>query len=762
MSVGQMLLRTICAAAASIAVCAGSVAAIAPAFAADGATGGGSGDGGDTGGSGETTVQTVTDATFAWSLNKESNYRAYAPGTFNFLSAGIVDKTSASDNVEESEWKQSDGDVSIEKLQRTTDADGKTEETYVPATWAGLRTTPEGKDLPGAGVADGEDTGNRVVLSHGEGTFDADKDDASISWDGAFTVIYYSGMTQWYAKDVKLNVTGGKGTVTATLGGWASDMNDQSKYEKLEEEQDVEIATLTDVDVQDDGVIVTPDFAEIDVAGNGTKVKSWPKPFIEFMTKVGTAPYWYGSGGNADARKAPKPITVGWNGGEPDNGGGGDNGNNGNGGDNGSGDNGNNGNGGNNGSGGGNGDNNNGDNNGGTESGDTVLSGVTLRWGMNDETNSAAYSGGCNFLSAGVAGNTGSSRTWDESLYKSSDGNVTIQKPDANGNWTEATWASKCLARDGSSVTMGKRADGRSINTESQVVLSNGTGTVKADGTTTITWKGSWTVAYYGGMTYWSVTDPTLTLAANGTGSLTATASGYGADMNDASKWLTLTPQQIHVADFTGGNAVNVTQALADHGFTATPDYLGVAVSASGDHGSQAAKDDTNASYWGSFPQSFVDFQLQTGQSAYWYTSNSARDFAKPTLPLYVQYDSSYTVTAGEGSPAAATAAGGARSTTTGSTGAKTGSSTTKKTTASEGNAASDGDAAGDDTAGGVVSAAGDVADGTMLIADNARTIALGSGSVAAAAGLPLAFGWFVRRRLGLDAAAELDKRLGL
>lgn len=75
--------------------------------------------------------------------------------------------------------------------------------------------------------------------------------------------------------------------------------------------------------------------------------------------------------------------------------------------------------------------------------------------------------------------------------------------------------------------------------------------------------------------------------------------------------------------------------------------------------------------------------------------------------------------------------------------------------------AASD-NAAGDVVAGDTVSAAGDAADDAMLIADNARTIAVGSGSVAAAAGLPLAFGWFVRRRLGLDAAAELDKRLGL
>lgn len=826
MSMGRAILKLVCATASALAICSGSVAAIAPAFAVDGDD------------SGAQTNGTITDATLSWSLNKESNYRAYAPGTFNFLSAGIIDKTTADDAITEDEWKQQDGNVAIEKRQ----SDG----TYAPATWAGLSTTPEGKPLPSASAADGEDSGNRVTISKGEGTFDADKDDASISWTGSFTVAYYSGLTQWYATDLKLEVVDGQGTLTATLGGWATDMNDSSVFGKLDEQTGVEIATLRDVDVQDGGLIVTPEFAEIDVNGQGTKVRSWPKPFIEFVSKTGAGSYWYGSGGNADQRKAPASITVSWGEGgeEPstgrlpgaptitnhDNpgtdrvelfwqapedvgdpalvgfvvsataqdggdriigsfsaesrsgvldglksattyevtiaavnasgigpvsepisittassgsGDGGDNNNGGNGG----------------------GDNNSGDGDGGDSNGDTIYKGVTLRWGMNDETNSAAYAGGCNFLSAGVAGNTGASKVWDQSFYKSSDGNVTIQKPDANGDWVTASWDSKCLTRDGDIVKMGKRADGRSINTESQVVFSGGTGTVKQDGSVTVSWKGSWTVAYYGGMTYWTITDPTLTLDANGEGSLTATASGYGADMNDASKWETLEAKQIHVADFTGGNAVNVRQAATDRGFSATPDYLGVAVSASGDHGSQAAKDSANAAYWGSFPQSFVDYQIRTGQSAYWYTSNSQRDFAKPTLPLYVQYNDSYQVDAGDGSPDASTVSGAVKSGSSGSTGttaksSKSGTTTTNKAAATP--TATD-DAFGDTAAADDGSTLAEPsAETPMLIADNAATIAIGSGSVAVASALPLGVGWFIRRRLGLDASAELDKRLGL
>ncbi|RSX51118.1 hypothetical protein [Bifidobacterium callimiconis] len=426
---------------------------------------------------------------------------------------------------------------------------------------------------------------------------------------------------------------------------------------------------------------------------------------------------------------------------------------------------------------------------------------VTLRWGMNDETNSAAYYGGCNFLSAGKAGNTGSAKVWTQELYKSTDGNVSIEKPDSSGRWVNASWDSRCLTRGGDAVTMGKRADGRSINTESQVVVTNGSGIMAADGSITISWKGSWTVAYYGGMTYWSVTDPTLTLDANGIGALTATASGYGSSMSDASKWVELSPRTIHVADITG---VDLSQADSDHGFTVTPEYLGVAVTASGDHGGQAAKDDGNAEYWGSFPQSFVDFQLETGQSAYWYTAGSTRDFAKITLPMSVQFDSSYTVDVPEESPASTPSTGGTSSATTSnaaggstsnsdttSSGSTSGSTdTTTSTTSgtasglagtSSGKAAaapkastSQGDTQRNhdaDTAAKVADGSGDSSSDSdsaaassasteSLIEDNARTIAAGSAGVAAATALPLGCGWLIRRRLGLDPSDALDRLL--
>ncbi|PPG64460.1 hypothetical protein C5C27_02785, partial [Rathayibacter sp. AY2B7] len=78
---------------------------------------------------------------------------------------------------------------------------------------------------------------------------------------------------------------------------------------------------------------------------------------------------------------------------------------------------------------------------GGTEIGVTVPEGVTtgadgriadaeLRWGLNRETSGGAFAGGCNFLSAGTAGDTGGSRVWAEAdgLYSSREGAVSIEK----------------------------------------------------------------------------------------------------------------------------------------------------------------------------------------------------------------------------------------------------------------------------------------------------------------------------------------------
>lgn len=102
---------------------------------------------------------------------------------------------------------------------------------------------------------------------------------------------------------------------------------------------------------------------------------------------------------------------------------------------------------------------------------------AVLSWGVNPESGSGAFFGGCNFLSAGKAGNTGSSRVWAQSdgFYSTKSGNVTIEKPTSDTTWTRPTWSDKCInARTGETVTTGATDYG----TGNRFVITAGTGTV--------------------------------------------------------------------------------------------------------------------------------------------------------------------------------------------------------------------------------------------------------------------------------------------
>ena len=151
-----------------------------------------------------------------------------------------------------------------------------------------------------------------------------------------------------------------------------------------------------------------------------------------------------------------------------------------------------------------------------------------------------------------------------------------------------------------------------------------------AAGTAKFQWNGSFTSVFYGGLTYWSAKSPKLSVA-NGTGTLTALVSGYGADQNDPSQWVPISERRITIATLSG---VTVTAT----GFTVTPDYLGKAVTTPAGATAQTPATSANAAWWGAFPQQFVDFQQLTGQSSYWFSSGGSRDRAKVTLPLTVSY----------------------------------------------------------------------------------------------------------------------------
>ena len=290
--------------------------------------------------------------------------------------------------------------------------------------------------------------------------------------------------------------------------------------------------------------------------------------------------------------------------------------------------------------------------------GDLNASNVTFQWAVNNESGGGAYFGGCNFLSAGVAGDNGGSGIWSESkgLYKTSDGNVEILKPTADGNWVTPTWKTKCTNEYGTNIngiTAGltfKPTDSRKdpnapadapaeqpTYSGNVVRIANGTGTVNPETDSAhIEWKGSFTVVYYGGMTYWSLTDPVLDVK-DGKGVITATASGYGADMDDPTKWNKLDAEQVHLADLE-----NTTVDVTEQGITVTPDYLGVTVPDDvAGRNAQAEKTDENAAWWGAFPASWLRYSVKTGQTSYWWTSyGGAKTIQprKPTEPITITY----------------------------------------------------------------------------------------------------------------------------
>ncbi|HMR49355.1 MAG TPA: HtaA domain-containing protein [Arachnia sp.] len=254
---------------------------------------------------------------------------------------------------------------------------------------------------------------------------------------------------------------------------------------------------------------------------------------------------------------------------------------------------------------------------------------AALSWGINPESGSGSFFGGCNFLSAGIAGDAGGSRLWTaaDGLFRSQEGAVTIEKPVSASTWRRTTFDDKCLdERTGTPRQV--TATGSDFGTGNRFVITGGSGRIDpSTNSATLTWKGSVTVVFYGGLTYFSLSDPTLTVT-NGKGTLTATASGYGTSMEDMSKWVPLASRTVTVATLDG------VSFAGERGLTTTPAYRGITVTPA----AGAAEQDRTGKDWGAFPQSYVDFVSDAGQGGYWYSTGGQRDFAKPPTPLSVSW----------------------------------------------------------------------------------------------------------------------------
>ncbi|WP_167005296.1 hypothetical protein [Mumia sp. ZJ430] len=588
-------------------------------------------DGAD--GASQTTAREVTGATLRWGLSNEVNNRAFAPGSFNFMSAGTISdpgkggqtiiSADSWSNGKPAGWKASSGNVALEK--KTTSG------SYAPATWSGLTTSPSG--APIASPTSGTFTDHQIVLSEGSGWVDPDTGRASLSWRGSFTVVFYSGMSFFSVSDPALSVDrDGTGVLTATLSGFGSSLADPSVWKPVAAKK-VTLATLPEVQLGADGTTATPSYEGVRngaVDQNVTKPGwgSWPTSFVAWLAGAGSGSYWYSSGGAVDANKPPLPVHVAWELGDvldtdpqdpgvpedpdpqvptpttptPEN-----------------------------------------PAPSPAPSGDDKatktfkVSDAQLRWGLNSEMSNSAFAPGTyNFFSAGTVPNPGrGGQTLPQGSWKARAGNVRIEKETANGGHHLATW-------DGLRTTPNGQPLGATTNgllSDHTVVIDGGTGTVNpTKKTAMIRWKGTFTVLLYSGMSYFTITDPVLTVS-KGVARLDGTLGGYASDRNDTSVWKPLSPTSARLADASVRSLSNA------RGFTVTPRFTGVRYEAPGG----AVAQNRDASGWGAFPTSFVRFQEKVGTASYWYSSGASTDRFKSALPITFSYDADKPASAPKG-----------------------------------------------------------------------------------------------------------------
>jgi len=583
-------------------------------------------------GNGAVTARAVTGAEFRWGLDQESNNLGFAPGTVNFFSAGkIPDPGKGGQLLAEKDWSAQSGQVRIEKVQPGGG--------YALATWAGLRTDTNGDAMKGTTHASANGFSGHQVVIGGTGWSDPATNRAQIAWTGSFTVVYYSGYTFYYVSDPKLTVSpDGTGTVTATLGGFGTSMDDMSVWRKLSDKK-VVLATLTGVHIDGDGgLVTTPAYRGVGYDApssttpqvrSGSDWGSWPKSFVDFQLETGQSSYWYSSGGTNDAYKVPLPITVTADLGDPleqdpadptdpvddsgsENPGGGNSGNPSTGGDDGSKD----------------------GTKGSSSSKSFTVKDAQFRWGLDNEANNSAFAPGTyNFFSAGKVANPGKGgSTLSRGGWSARAGKVRIEKLKADGKgYRLATWDGLKTTPAGGSLG----APSQATFSGHQVVIDGGAGKVDPKKkSATITWKGSFTVLFYSGMTFFYVSDPQLVVR-KGIGTMTATLGGFGSSMTDTSVWTSLPDTKVVLA------RLGAVSLKGSKGFTVTPRYREVKYDAPSNISQQLR----SGSAWGSWPASFVDYQVRTGQSSYWYSSGGANDAYKVPLPLTVSYDAGRALT---------------------------------------------------------------------------------------------------------------------
>ena len=243
----------------------------------------------------------LQSATLVWSVSEELNAGAF-DGSCNHLSAGRNDGSPSG-------YRGVDGDVTVEK--RTSAG------TFTPVSdWASRCNDADGVKVTAGGAGR---LGVRVRLTGGEGTHDPATGATTVKWVGTFSANLYDELVPlWFSNPTLVVDASGSATLSADLGGFASSLENPDVRFEIPALPDMVIARFTGVAAAGTtGFTSTPHYAgvpyesaEAPQVRNTANWGSWPTPMVDAMVRTGTASYWYSTGGGADARKAPAPVTV--------------------------------------------------------------------------------------------------------------------------------------------------------------------------------------------------------------------------------------------------------------------------------------------------------------------------------------------------------------------------------------------------------------------------------------------------------------------
>ena len=244
---------------------------------------------------------TLSGATLEWSFNEELNTGAF-DGSCNHLSAGTTDGSAA-------QYRGVDGDVTVQK--RTAAG------TYaIISDWSTRCHDANGVKVTPGGTAR---LGLRIRMTGGDGTHDPATGVTTVQWNGSFSTNLYDELVPLWFSNLRLVVdVAGNGTLTATLAGYASSLDDPDVREQIPPLAGVVIARFTGLATAGGtGFTATPRYAgvlyestEAPQVRNTPSWGSWPTAMVDATVRTGTSAYWYSTGGGADVRKPPAPVTV--------------------------------------------------------------------------------------------------------------------------------------------------------------------------------------------------------------------------------------------------------------------------------------------------------------------------------------------------------------------------------------------------------------------------------------------------------------------